>query len=302
MNKRLLIPFLGASLASCTALQGLEENTQERTLQHGGRDRTYFVHVPPKLPLDKPVPLVFVLHGGGSNARQMIRFTGFSAVADQEGFLAVYPDGIDRRWNDGRLEERNNIDDVGFILAILDRIGKELAVDPKRVFSTGISNGGFMSQRLAAECSEKFAAIAPVAAGMPQIIGDKMKSQDRVSVLIINGTEDPLVPYHGGSVGRDRGVLLDTDETVRRWVAIDQGADKPEAENIPDADPNDGCRAVRFLFRGDGADVVLIRIDGGGHTWPGGIQYLGQWIIGRVCRDFDGTRAIWDFFRTHPKR
>lgn len=289
-----------------------EGRTVEGKITVGDRERSYLVHVPASYTKDKPAPLVFVFHGGGSTAKSNERFTGFSAKADRENFLVVYPEGVDKGWNDGRgsakvTAQRENVDDIGFVTALLDRLEKDYAVDPKRIYATGISNGGFFSNRVGAELSERFAAIAPLCSGMPPPIAEKFDPASPVSVLVINGTADPLVPYDAGEVrimGRTgRGRTLGTDETVAKWVKRNACKSKPVTSELADKDPDDGARVKIFTW-GDGRDhteVVLYRVEGGGHTWPGGRQYLRKAAVGNVCRDFDATDVIWEFFAKHPK-
>jgi polyhydroxybutyrate depolymerase len=122
-----------------------------------------------------------------------------------------------------------------------------------------------------------------------------------VSVLILQGDDDPLVPIGGGELGFHRGQTVSTDSVVRRWVQRD-ACGTPASEALPDLDPNDGCRVVRTTWTGPESEVLLYTIQGGGHSWPGGPQYLGKWIVGRVCRDLDATTLIWDFFSRHPRK
>lgn len=238
----------------------------------------------------------------------MERFCGLNAIADTAGFLVAYPDGVEKNWNDGRAVEasrahREQIDDVGFVDAVLEDIARRHPVDPKRVYATGISNGAFMSHWLGAERSSRFAAIAPVVGGMAPTIAADFGPAEPVSVLVLQGTEDPLVPYAGGAIKYGRGQTVSTDSTLKKWVRHD-GCGEPMIEDLPDRDPEDGTTIRRTTWSGgrDGAEVVLYRIEGGGHTWPGGSQYLPQGLIGRVSREIDANAVIWDFFLRHPKK
>ena len=283
--------------------------TSLRRIEVDGRPREYLLHVPRGLASTQAAPLVLVFHGGGGDGAGTERLTGFSALADRERIVVAYPNGVGRNWNDGRdvpdsAAHRERVDDVGFVAALLDAVGRERAIDPRRVYATGISNGGVFSHYLAAKLSERIAAIAPVVGGIADGLRPVFAPRAPVSVLIFQGTADPLVPYGGGGVmGGRRGRIISTDETVRLWVEANGAALQPVVEDLPDTDPQDGCRAKRFTHAGGraGAEVVLIRLEGGGHTWPGGAQYLPQRLIGRVCRDVDGTAAIWSFFRAHSK-
>ena len=128
-----------------------------------------------------------------------------------------------------------------------------------------------------------------------------------LSVLIIHGTADPLVHYAGGPItlprGRQRAGVLGVIETARLWAAHNGAELPPIVEPVADAASDDGCRVQRIRHPGgrDGTDVVIYRLDGGGHTWPGGIQYLPARVVGRVCRNIDATSVIWDFFAAHPR-
>jgi len=280
--------------------------TSERSLQAGGLRRAFRTYMPAVVA--SPAPLVFVLHGGGGTARQMERSVSFNALADRFGFVVIYPDAVDRNWNDGRnaaniRSQREAVDDVGFIATLIDVLSREMRIDRRRIFATGISNGGFMSQRLAVDLSERIAAIAPVASGMAPALAARFPPKGPVSVLVMNGTRDPLVPYHGGRVLRDRGETMDTDEIIRIWVQHNRCPPPGMTVVLPDNDPADGTRVRKTTYTGCAgrAEVALYAIEGGGHTWPGGSQYLPRGIIGRVCRDIDATRVIWEFFAAHPK-
>ncbi len=286
-------------------------NTARKTLKVGQLERSYLLHVPPKLPAKKPAPLVLVFHGGSGNAVGLERFTRFSALADREGFLVAYPDGVGNNWNDGReapgiKAQRDKVDDVRFISQMIDAVGKVHPVDPKRIFATGISNGGIFSHYLGANLSTRIAAIAPVVGGLADPFHKKFKPEKPVSVFIIQGTKDPLVPYDGGNVTRTgrRGKVIATDEAVKLWVRHDGCDARPVTGTLPDRDPADGCTVKWSTWRHgrDGTEVTLYRIEGGGHTWPGGPQYARRAAVGPVCRDFDATEAIWDFFKKHPRR
>jgi len=294
----------------CVAEAG--NGTVARTIEVGNLSRTYYLHVPPILPKDKAVALVLVFHGGGGKSASTERASHFSELADRDGFLVAYPEGLDKSWNDGRdaktiAAQRNNVDDLAFVAALIDDIAKDHEVDAKRVYATGISNGAVFSHYLGASLSSRIAAIAPVAGGLAKPFDEKFKPEKPVSVLILQGTEDPLVPYQGGAItlpwGATRGAIVATDEAIKKWVEHNNCQREAVTEDLVDKDPKDGCRVKRFTHsKGrDGTEVVLFRIEGGGHTWPDGLPYLPERVIGKVCRDIDGAEVIWAFFRAHPK-
>jgi len=289
-----------------------ESGTVARTIKVGELSRTYYLHVPPTLPKDKDLALVLMFHGGGGTPKFAERESKFSELADREGFLVAYPEGIGKSWNDGRNEkaivaQRDKIDDLGFVAALIDDVARNHKVDAKRVFSAGISNGATFSHYLGANLSSRIAAIAPVIGGMPAAWSAAFKPEKPVSVLILQSVHDPLMPYDGGDIvlpgGVKRAGIVPTDEAARKWVEHNGCQRKAVTEVMADKDPNDGCRVRKFTYsKGrDGADVVLYRIEGGGHTWPSGVQYLPERVVGRVCRDISGAEVIWEFFKAHPK-
>lgn len=294
-------------LVGCAFSAPRDIHTVEGALDWGGMIRTYHLHVPPGADSSKALPLVFAFHGGGGTGLQMERFSGFSALSDKEGFLVCYPDGVEKNWYDGRVvptsrSHREKIDDAGFVEALIDAIARKQPVDMKRIYATGISNGGFFSTYLGARLSKRFAAIAPVVGGMAPIVAADFKPDQPVSVLLLQGTDDPLVPFDGGALGLHRGETVSTATAVRKWVDHD-GCTTTVTEELPDKDPAAGTRVRRTSHTGgkDGTEVILYTIQGGGHTWPGGTQYLPEFMVGRVCRDIDATPLIWDFFARHPK-
>lgn len=308
-----MLGLWGAAAAAGLSSCALEEGTVRGSLVHGGRERSFLLHVPPSLPPGGKVPLVLAFHGGGSNGRQTERGTGWSRLADEKGFLVCYPEGEARQWNDGRMArdiaaQVEGVDDVGFVSALLDQIGREHPVDPARVYATGISNGGFFCHCLGANLSDRVAAIAPIIGGMAPSVFASFRPARPVSVLVVQGTDDPLVPFLGGPVGFgrvDRGRSVNTYEAVRKWIEHDGcAAGGPgTTELLPDADPADGTTTRRIRHGGgrEGTEVLLYIVQDGGHTWPGGPQYLPSWIIGRASRDWDATREIWDFFARHRR-
>ncbi len=273
---------------------------QTGRLAVGGLDRTYLLSVPSTYRPGHSSPLVLVFHGAGASARSMARHTGFSALAEREGFIVAYPEGIGHRWNDGRGYGAPH-DDVGYVRALLDTLGHRLAIDPKRIYATGISNGAMFSYRLACDLSGAFAAIAPVAGAMPEALVAACMHVAPVSLAAFQGTADPLVPYDGGGVAARRGQVLSAARSVELWSETAACAGPPAVELEPDNAPSDGMRVRRTAYPGckDGRDVELYTIEGGGHTWPGG-PASGP-AVGRVTRDIDATAAIWSFFSKHPK-
>ncbi len=273
-------------------------------LTHDGRERTYALYTPPQP--SASMPLLIALHGGGGRGSGMIHITygGFNRLAERETFVVVYPDGVDKRWNDGRgLTEwrahRERVDDVGFIAALIDQISAEQPIDRRRVYVTGISNGGMMSYRLACELGDRIAAIAPVVAALPAHLSGCVPPH-AMPIILMNGTDDPLIPYQGGQIraaGKALGPVLSADDTIAFWLARNGCGTTPLRADVLDADPNDGIFIRRTFYGGcdQGAEVALYSVQGGGHTWPGGLQYFPQAVIGPTSRDVDACEVIWDF-------
>lgn len=284
-------------------------------IEVNGSERTYHIHLPPNFDKEDPAPLVLALHGGGGQGDRFDQGTAGTlvAAADERGLVLVFPDGLNNQWCDGRLEhivaERDcaAASDVEFFSALIDKMVRDYGIDPSRVYATGISNGGFMSLRLGLELSEKITAVAPVTAQLSLAIADQ-KPQQPVSVMIVNGTEDPIVPFDGGhirlfSFGRSRGEILSTAETVTRFRRYNNCESAAELTTLPDNDPDDGTtiEIESFPACAGGTAVTLVRVIGGGHTWPGGQPYLNEDLVGRVSQEINASELILDFFLEHRR-
>ena len=269
------------------------------TLKSGGDLRNYWLVRPEGLEKTKPAPLLMVLHGSAGSGEDMMTVTqrGFERLADKEKFVVVYPDALERRWND----QGGTVDDVGFLLAIVDKLVADGLVDKNRIYVAGISNGGMMAQRLACEQADRIAGIATVAGGLPEPLQATCKPARALPVLVIHGTEDPIVPWSGGAVAgvEDFGKVLSARETAKFWAANNRCGDGGVIAAEPDRDPKDGTRVKMEVFAScpAGAAVKLAAVEGGGHTWPGGYQYLPERFIGRTSQDVDANMLIWDFFK-----
>jgi polyhydroxybutyrate depolymerase len=272
-----------------------------RSIRVGGISRSYLLHVPPSLDRSRPAALVLVLHGAGGRGAGFAGHTGFSQLADEQGFIAVYPDGFRRRWNDGRSSGPSQ-DDVGFIRSLLDSLKTELAIDTRRIYATGISNGAMFSYRLACDLPGVFAAIAPVAGALPAELAPRCSQAEPVAIAAFQGTADRFVSYAGGAVARQRGRVLSAEETMAFWAGVDGCSLNAMTALEPDRAMGDGTRVRRSEYPGcmHGRELVLYTIEGGGHTWPGGPS-VARLVVGRVSRDIDATSTIWDFFQRHPK-
>ena len=281
---------------------------QSRSIKVGGLVRRYLLYAPPTAPAGRLLPLVVLFHGGGGSPSSIDRLTRFGALAGREGFLVAYPESLTFHWNDGRETAASRagppIDDVGFVAAMLEAIARERPVDPRRVYVTGMSNGAIFAHYVGARLSARIAAVAAVAGGLADPFAVSFRPERPASVLIIHGTKDPQVPYGGGEIqGGVLGRIRPTEETARVWGAHDGAVATPVSEELRSASA-ERCGGRRVIYSGgrDGTEVVLVRLEGGGHTWPGGpAGYLPEPEFGRLCPDFDATTVIWEFFKAHPK-
>jgi polyhydroxybutyrate depolymerase len=263
-------------------------------------DRTYALHVPP----GDPVGLVLSLHGGGGTGIGQRGLTDFDTVADVNNLLVVYPDGYDKSWNDGRgasLASRRHLDDVGFLVALVGKLQGDYNIAPGHVFATGMSNGGFMSNKLACDRADVFAAIAPVAGTLGA--GVACNPSRPVSVLEAHGTDDPVVPFNGGNVRGRGGVShsISVSSMVDKWRSVDGCQGNPSKWELPDVGDGTFVRRFDSTACADSTEVVFYQIENGGHTWPGGKQYLPKAIIGPTTRAFDASEAIAQFFLAHAR-
>jgi polyhydroxybutyrate depolymerase len=296
--------FMHAGAAALA--QTAAEQPAEHTLSHAGAARSYLAYVPPAARRRGALPpVLIVLHGGGGRARKIMGFTRFNAIAEREGFVVLYPQGLDRGWNDGReFQDRDTgKDDVGFLRAMVADLERQgIGVDRSAVGVTGISNGGFMAMRVACEAAGEIAGIAAVTATMPAETGARCRPARSVPMLMINGTDDPIVPYQGGPVrafGRGRGVIWSTERTVAFWAGVNGCSSTARSVALPDRDPSDGTTTIRHDYQScPRAPVALLQVKGGGHTWPGASQYLPVALIGQTSRDFDASEVISAFFKS----
>jgi polyhydroxybutyrate depolymerase len=270
---------------------------------HQGLMRTYRLHISPSYSAAKPAALVFALHGGGGNARGMEKLTDFTPISDREGFIIVYPEALNGLWKDGvqrTQQDRRNIDDVGYIATLIDTLSKELAIDTARVYATGISNGGHMSNRLATELSNRLAAIGVVGATMEKEYANSHSPDAPVSVIYFHGTADPLRYFGGG--GKAGGNTLAARSMTEWWVEKNGCPTTALAETLPDL-TDDGTRVKREIYNPcrENSEVAFYTIENGGHTWPGGLQYLPENEIGKTSRDINASELMWKFFSQHSR-
>lgn len=317
-KKPLMLCAILGCLANGLALAGLQRGI---TLQVQGVGRSFDLYLPDQTG-QQPIPLVMMFHGHSGDSDVMTGENNRRApykvwlqLAEQHQFAVAVPNGEKgpdklRGWNDCRADATTNpnTDDVAFVLAMLDHIESITAVDKNRIYATGTSNGGNMVLRLAMEVPQRFAAVAAVVAAMPKHNHCK-QSDTPISVLFMNGTDDPLLPYGGGVVGREkdgRGETLSAEDSVKYWLAVNRIDAKPARTEFPDVAAKDRSTVVRYRYvgKGGGPEVVLYEIRGGGHAEPSRSQRyrrLYRRIVGRQNHDIEMAEEVWDFFQRHER-
>ena len=281
-----------------------------------GMVRTYDLYIPGNLG-DGPRPLLIMYHGHIGNSDVMTGENGKKApykvwlqIAEREKLLVAVPNGekgVDdnRGWNDCRADTTTNppTDDVKFSLSLIEAINLQFPVDRARIYATGTSNGGNMVIRLAMEVPETFAAVAAVVASNP-VQSECTEQRLPIPVLIMNGTDDPLLPYQGGKVGKQksgRGTVLSTPDTVQYWVKVNGAQPAARVESLPDRDPSDKSTVIRhrYVAGKQNAEIVLYEVVHGGHTEPSVQEHYGRLykaIVGNQNYDIEMADEVWQFF------
>lgn len=318
MNRILfLFVLITASLAGSVQAQG-QLPLEERTLIHNGDERRYLLYVPPRLNASGPVPLVFVLHGGGGNPEIYVRTTSFIHKAREEGFILVFPAGSGRipndlallTWNAGHCcayAMQQGVDDIGFFRAMISSLSAEYNIDPDRIYAAGHSNGAIMAYWLAARMSDVFAAVGIVAGtigGYASPDSDTLivipEPVNPVSILHIHGMVDESVRYEGGINAEDtlsRRNDLSVAESIAFWVDVNQCETMPNNTLL-----DDGMVIIEhYACPLTGAEVKLISIVDGGHSWPGASASRRE-AADIPSQRISATDEIWNFFAAHPRR
>ncbi len=260
------------------------------SIMHDGVSRDYRLFLPSNYQNYETLPLVFNLHGFGSNALEQEVYSGMNNVADTAKFFVCTPQGFENSWNVGWLIGSTK-DDVGFINALIDTISSNYNVDLEAVFSTGMSNGGFMSYKLACELNGRIKAIASVAGSMEQGESQNCAPDASIPIMQIHGTADDVVLYNGSAL-----IGIPIEDLVANWVDINECNMIGDTIDVPNIDQGDGTTSERIEYNdcNDDSRVVFYKVIGGGHTWPGA-----PINIGVTSHDFDASIEIWRFFRPY---
>lgn len=300
------------ALLAHTAFAALAPGDYTISLNHQKLRRSYMVHVPPQAAAGRALPVMLAFHGGGSNAEVMRSYTRMDASADRDGYIVVYPNGSSGfqgrflTWNAGNCcgpAVALQVDDVGFSLAVLDDLAARVRIDASRVYATGLSNGAMMAYRLAAEASERIAAVAGVAGAMSLA---EFKPSRPMPVLHIHSTSDHIARFDGGfgppaAVADTRMFHTAVEEMLQKWIAHNGCVRKPAAiETAAGAAGglDTAHTVIRRVYRPcrDGVEVVLLQLGGGvGHVWPGGVRDYMTQLLGTGTAVIDANAEIWRF-------
>ena len=282
MKRLILLSFI------CLLLSGHARTQVNGSFLFDGINRSWIVYLPAGYTQGDSLPLILALHGLTQTGQGIMQFSGFNLIADTGNFVVVYPNGIGNAWNVG-FSGGSTADDVGFLSALIDTLHQRYNIDLNRVYSTGFSNGGFMSYRLACELGNRIAAIAPVAGTMTDGSYSLCSPQRPMPVLHIHGTNDFVVSYNGGFGNKS------VDQVLAFWNSYNNCPALPVIENLPDLIA-EGSTVQRYTWVpcDESTEVMLLKVINGGHTWPGSVGVTG---IGITNRDIVASSEIWNFVR-----
>ena len=253
----------------------------------GNEAHDYIVHVPPGYDRRTAVPLVLSLHGAANWPSYQKDLTGFNAVADRHRFIVAYPGGA------GTMLKTFGLREVKFIAALLDQLQASFNIDRSRIYVNGLSNGGGMSDVLSCMMSDRIAAIGAVGAALTMPV-DRCESAPPMPMIAFHGTGDPITKYEGGKVFIAPDPFPDIPGWLSKWARRNQCPSAPGESRIT-------ADVARMTYEGCAEPIVFYRIDGGGHTWPGGID-MPAWFVGPTTHTINASELMWEFFAANPRR
>ncbi len=233
------------------------------------------------------MPLVLAFHPVGGDGENMEQITGFNQLADKEGFIAVYPDAVNRHWDARRADKPDTTNDIGFISALIDELSQRYTIDRNRIYATGFSNGATFSHRLGCELSDKISAIASVAAAMPAYLASTCQPTKPISVLLMNGTKDEAFPYASAGKG-----MLSLPDTIKFWKTHNRCSAQAVKSFLPQS-PH--VRLDTYGKCADQTNVALYTIEGGEHSW-GDDSISGSNNLVKPGQEINESKIIWSFF------
>jgi polyhydroxybutyrate depolymerase len=272
-------------------------STKKQSFTFDGEKRKFRIYLPENYDKNQLYPVVFALHGRFGDGKQMEKSSLFNPIADENNVIMVYPDGYEKSWNDGRGEgpaAEENIDDVGFIDALINLIIGDYAVDDSKIYVCGMSNGGFMSMRLAHELNDRIAAFGTVTGSLSASYNEPLNQS--VPVMLIAGTEDPLVPYNGGEVAASGTYSLGFEDLLD-YYAANNNCNTLNTEELPEVN-DDGITTEKWVYSNctNNSKCVLFKNIGAGHTWPSGDSSLGENVVGKESSEINASRELMNFF------
>ena len=307
-----------------------QKGDSQEKIQINDRTRTFVVHLPKGYDSQQHYPVVILLHGLNQDGAEMARLTHFNDFADRDSIIAVYPNALGGRWTLGgggelrtyrrgpyrrpgiwgpgypppprseppeRREAAPRNQDMQFLHRMLDRLATNYPVDTRRIYAVGLGEGGFMAIRMGCNMADRIAAIAVVGAAMPRM--QSCIPSRPLPALLMNGTDDPVVPYDGGRYKDGMMRLLSAEDSAKEWARLNHCSEKPSESKLP-ALPGGGKDTKVYLFDGcqENAQVALYGVKNGGHTWPGGEQYMTDNEVGKTSHALNANETIWSFLVT----
>ncbi|MFT5505759.1 MAG: polyhydroxybutyrate depolymerase [Gammaproteobacteria bacterium] len=292
----LLIAMLSISVAYAAP--------ENEVFEYNGHQRSFIIYQPASYDSGQPVPLLMVLHGRNGTAQRVSELTSFNKRADQHGFIVVYPEGTSKQWNylHGIPGAPEGADDPGFLLALTRAIINQYNIDLKQIYVTGISNGGFMAQRIACDQSNLYSGFASVAAGGYAVMPEYCKRTTAIDALYLHGTADRLVPWEGLGVrdknGEEQLVTMSIKKSLKFWAEHNQCSPKVVINDLSPTgrSPETRVRILNSNYCPSRSKVTLYAIIGGGHNWPGVQNTFPSSVTGHVNLDIHASDEIWTFF------
>ena len=266
---------------------------QTQGIKIDGEMRQFTMYIPTTINKEKPVALVLNFHGSGMTALEQMFYTEMNTTADNHNFIVVYPQGKNKDWNVGfGMDYDKGPKDIEFIRQLVEKIKKHYSIDTNAIFATGLSRGGFFTHRLAVEMPEVFAAIASVGAPMPNKVKERHTSKEKIAVLLAHGDADEHVKYTGKETK-----YSSVEETITYW----RHHNKSTKEVIKNINPIEDETSVSITTYGRDKDIVLIKIENGGHTWPGANDFNVGFPLGKTTHDISFNDVMWKFFASNLK-
>lgn len=293
--------LLVAALPACNCDQ---ENAPAETIVFDGLTRQFALYAPAIYDPAVPTPTLVVLHGKDQNLDDIQFVTQFNELSERYGFLVLYPESYKDNWNDGRAVAGipaydQDVDDVGFVHAVLERVAITHNIDAKRLYVCGFSNGAMMAQRIAFEEPEIYAAMAAVSGTIPQNVADAGPPAAPIPVCMMHGTDDELIPWEGGVLypSDPQGIALSVPDSVGYWITLDQCPGPPAVEQLPNRETFNTTSVRKYTYGPGLLDtyVVFYWIEDGGHAWPGTSLLQAPFVQGNISQDLDASEAIWAF-------